>query len=83
MRAGVKIAQAREALNITQSELAQDLGVTRVTLNRWEKGDASGLKGKYIVALEKTLQMEPGELFKALYKTEHDSETQDRLLTDD
>ena len=67
MRAGVKIAQAREALNITQSKLAQDLGVTRVTLNRWEKGDASGLKGKYIVALEKELQMAPGDLLKMLY----------------
>ena len=70
LQAGIKITQAREALGVTQTKLAQDLGVTRMTLNRWEKGDVGGLKGKYIVALEKELQMSPGELLKSLYGAE-------------
>jgi len=37
----IKIKELREALGMTQEEFARDLGVSFVTVNRWENKHAS------------------------------------------
>jgi len=32
------LRKARAQLNLTQKELAEEIGVTHITVNRWEKG---------------------------------------------
>ena len=32
------LKKAREQHNLTQKELAEEIGVTHITVNRWEKG---------------------------------------------
>jgi transcriptional regulator with XRE-family HTH domain len=36
--AGRKLRERREAINLSQAELAEELGVSRSTINRWEQG---------------------------------------------
>ncbi len=38
MTFGEKVKQVREKLNLSQEELAKELGVSFATINRWEKG---------------------------------------------
>lgn len=38
MTFGEKVKQVREKLNLSQEELAKELGVSFATINLWEKG---------------------------------------------
>lgn len=49
-----EISQRRAALNLTQQQLADEIGVNRVTLARWELGTSSP-RGLAVPALEATL----------------------------
>ena len=40
MRSSDQIKEIRSRLNLSQSELAEKLGVSFATVNRWEKGKA-------------------------------------------
>lgn len=51
-----KIKQLRENLDITQSELAKKLGLTRSAINAWEMG-LSVPSTQYIVELAKLFQV--------------------------
>lgn len=51
-----KIKQLRENLNITQSELAKTLGLTRSAVNAWEMG-LSVPSTQYVVELTKFFQV--------------------------
>ncbi len=51
-----KIKQLRENLNITQSELAKTLGLTRSAVNAWEMG-LSVPSTQYVVELAKFFQV--------------------------
>lgn len=46
-----RIRKLREALGLTQKEMAEELGITRVTIARWETGTAKP-KGLYLKALQ-------------------------------
>lgn len=66
---GQRIAQARRELgveehrDITQSDLAERLGVSQATVNRWE-GDVEGKqpRDENVIALAKVLGVTPGWL---------------------
>lgn len=45
-----RIKKLREGLRLTQEEMAEKLGITRVTVARWETG-AARPKGLYLRAL--------------------------------
>lgn len=67
MKISKKLRQRRRELDITQAELADLIGVHRVRISEWERGEMRGIEAKNIVALEKALHFLPGELFKAYY----------------
>ena len=51
---GTRVKELREALNLTQADLAQRLNVSRESVNLWERG-ARDMKTGTIIALSKAL----------------------------
>lgn len=57
------IRKLRRAKDITQSELAERLGVERSTVSKWEKG-ISVPRGKTLIALADVLECSIDELMR-------------------
>ncbi|GHA05458.1 repressor [Oceanisphaera arctica] len=53
-----RILQRRNALQLTQDGLAKKVGVSRVSISQWERGDTSP-KGENFLALAKALSCSP------------------------
>ena len=71
-RVSERIRRLRRALGLTQADLAERLGVSHVTVNRWENGQVapSGLALQKIVREEQSLGL-----------TDSESSTQQLLLS--
>ena len=54
---GPRIKQARIEKHMTQRELADKVGITRIALARIENGDAPNMKATTAVALSKALEL--------------------------
>lgn len=57
------VKQKREQLNITQNQLAEELGVDRSTIAKWETGEAMPRADK-LPEIAKILGCEIGDLFE-------------------
>lgn len=60
-----EIRKRRRALDLTQSELAKQVGCHPVRIYDWERGETSGIETRNLVALERALKCSPGDLLKA------------------
>lgn len=58
------IAAMRKRAGLTQAAFAKKLGVTKVTVSRWETG-ARGLTADTLERIALALSCTPGELFAA------------------
>lgn len=56
------IRNQRLKLNLTQAEVAKEVGVTEATVSRWENGQISNMRRSKIAALAKVLQISPSAL---------------------
>ncbi|MDO6525421.1 LexA family transcriptional regulator [Motilimonas sp. 1_MG-2023] len=56
-----KFAERRKELGLTQAETARAVGVSRVSIGQWEKGETSP-KGENLHSLAKVLKCDPGWL---------------------
>lgn len=63
-----KIAASRKTLGMSQQDLASKMGVKRSQIARWERKKPTGISLKNVAALEKALNMAPGDLYKECYK---------------
>lgn len=58
-----KLRETRCAMKMTQKELAEKSGVSRVTINQIERESRQIIKSSTIKALAKALDVQPNELF--------------------
>ena len=63
IRLGSHVRSLREARGLTQQDVADALGLTRVTINRFEAG-ATDLAASRLFLLAELLQVEPGRLLE-------------------
>jgi transcriptional regulator with XRE-family HTH domain len=61
---GARIRQMREALGLTQSELAQRAGVTAAAVSQWENRQTKGLKGSSLIRAAEALGVEVKDLME-------------------
>ena len=54
-----RIKALREENNLTQTELAEIVGVTKTTVSRWETGNIATLKMNFLDILSKRFQVNP------------------------
>lgn len=73
MKFSDRIKVLRERLNLTQQELAQLLGIDRVSLSRLEHGHSEGLKSKCTDKLLQFLEEAPDVAIPALSNLPYDS----------
>ena len=59
MTKGDLIKEKRKALDMTQNDLAERVGVTKATVSRWESGDIQKLKEPVLKELCNTLSIDP------------------------
>ncbi len=62
MKLGLAIAMRREALGMSQIELAKAVGVSKASVSRWESGDISNMRRDRIYRLAKALNVSPIDL---------------------
>lgn len=65
---GERIKQQRQSLNISASELADRLYMSKATIHRYENGDIQNIKMPVIISLSRELKVNPAWL---LGKTEN------------
>ena len=58
-----RIQTAREKRQLSKSQLAKEVGVTRSAIGQWENGAVGDLKCRYFFPLAKALDINPEELF--------------------
>lgn len=75
---GERIKQRRESLNISAEELAQEIGVHKATIHRYENGDFKSMKLPVIESIAHALRVNPSWL---LGKSDRMEETKDTPLT--
>lgn len=63
-----ELKSLRVGAGLTQAELAKQLGVTNVTVSRWERGEAVP-KPKYIKAMAKLFNIKGQDIFLNLITT--------------
>jgi transcriptional regulator with XRE-family HTH domain len=56
---GKRIKERRESLNISAEELAQEIGVHKATIHRYENGDFKSMKLPVIEAISHALRVNP------------------------
>lgn len=64
-RIGLKLA--RIEANLTQKELAKNIGVTQQTIAKWERGVSTPNHFKYMRAIEKELNKPIEKMFADLF----------------
>ena len=57
MSVGNRIASKRSELRLTLDELGQKVGVTKSTVNKWERGETASIKVDKFVKLAKALEV--------------------------
>lgn len=57
-----RLRKARMNLGLTQAEVAKRSGLTRAAISQYELGIVKGLKSENLIALSKTLALDPEEL---------------------
>ena len=75
---GERIKQRRESLNISAEELAQEIGVHKATIHRYENGDFKSMKLPVIESIAHALRVNPSWL---LSKSDRMEETKETPLT--
>lgn len=75
---GERIKQRRESLNISAEELAQEIGVHKATIHRYENGDFKSMKLPVIESIAHALRVNPSWL---LGKSDRMEETKETPLT--
>ena len=58
-RMGQRIKEKREAMNMTQEELGEKLGVLRQTICKWENGDVQNIKRSSIAKMAEIFHCDP------------------------
>jgi len=61
---GSKLKELRKKKRLTQDQLAELVGVTRVAIAKWEAGERAP-KGEYLVKLSETLGVSPSYFFES------------------
>lgn len=61
-RIGLRVAIAREALKMTQEELAEKAELSRVTINKIENGRTNDMSTRTLLRLAKALQVDASYL---------------------
>lgn len=61
------IKDERKRLHLSQEELASKVGVSKMTISHWERGEFVPTNGNNISSLEIALGLDTGELYKMLY----------------
>lgn len=56
---GKRIESARKDLNLTQEELAKELGLNKSTIQRYETGQVQRIKNPVLAAMAKILNVSP------------------------
>lgn len=59
---GLKIKQKRKSLNLTQLQLAEQVGLTESSISRYEAGKISTMPTSTVNKICKVLNIEPAEL---------------------
>ena len=59
MDLGEFIKSRKESLGLTDSDIAEAVGVSRSNVSRWQSGDVGKISHKYIKPLAKILQCDP------------------------
>ena len=75
---GERIKKRRESLNISAEELAQEIGVHKATIHRYENGDFKSMKLPVIESIAYALRVNPSWL---LGKSDRMEETKETPLT--
>ena len=57
-----RIRQKRTELNLTMDQLAKQLGVSRSTINKWEKAQVEDIKRPYVRKLAEVFNCDPAWL---------------------
>ena len=81
MKMGLAIARRREALGLTQEELANAVGVTKGSISRWESGDISNMRRDRIQKLAKALKVSPVDLLAEETEGLKENSQDDDILT--
>ena len=61
-RIGLRVALAREALKLTQEELAEKAELSRVTINKIENGRTNDMSTRTLLRLAKALNVDASYL---------------------
>jgi len=64
---GAEIRQNRKKLGLTQTELAQKVGVSRAAIYLWESETTPPTNSRKLAALENALNLNPGSLYSLIY----------------
>lgn len=72
---GTRIKERRESLNISAEELAQEIGVHKATIHRYENGDFKSMKLPVIEAIAHILKVNPSWLLGKFDRMEEIEET--------
>lgn len=57
-----RLKNRRLELNLTQAEVAKQVGVSEGTISRWESGNIANMKRSYIAAYAKVLKLQPSAI---------------------
>ena len=81
---GQKIKQKRKALNLTQLQLAEKVGLTESSISRYESGKIATMPTSTINKICSVLNIEPSELLGLTAETSFEYDLKDILnLTND
>lgn len=72
---GERIKQRRESLNISAEELAQEIGVHKATIHRYENGEFKSMKLPVIESIAHVLRVNPSWLLGKSDKMEIENDT--------
>ena len=76
-----RLKQMRQSAGLTQSELAEKLGVSRSTIFRYEKGDIDKVPAEYMNVLSKALRTTPAYLMGWENNLETDTDFIPKLMS--
>ncbi len=80
---GKRIESARKELNLTQEELAKELGLNKSTIQRYETGQVQRIKLPVIAAMAKILNVSPDWLSNKSENKKQNLQTNKEFLNKD